>query len=218
MPVAALWDMDGTIVDTEPFWVDAQIALAAEFGGIWTFADAMECVGQTLENSAKIMQRVGVDMSVEDIIERLTNDVMTRLEGPDVPFRPGARELLAEFAAAGIPQALVTMSYRRMALLVASLLPHDTFATVVAGDDVERGKPFPDAYLQAAATLGVDPTQAVAFEDSPTGVRAAVASGAFTIGVPHMVSLDGLGAQHLEPTLEGTTIEHIRSIQERFNK
>lgn len=210
--------MDGTIVDTEPFWVDAQIALAAEFGGVWTVEHALECVGQTLEASAVIMQEIGVDMGVADIIERLTNDVMARLQGPDAPFRPGARELLAQFAAAGIPQALVTMSYRKMALLVASLLPEGTFATVVAGDDVERGKPFPDAYLQAAATLGVDATQAVAFEDSPTGVRAAVASGAVTIGVPHMVSLDDAGAHHLEPTLEGTTIEHIRMIQERFIK
>ena len=83
---------------------------------------------------------------------------------------------------------------------------------VVAGDDVTRPKPFPDPYLQACTTLGVDPVDAVAIEDSPTGVRAAASAGVTTIGVPLMVPLDGVGAHVLWPTLEGRTTDDLRAV------
>jgi len=106
----------------------------------------------------------------------------------------------------------VTMSLRRMADVVAAQMPFDAFEVVVAGDEVARPKPFPDPYLQACAALGVDPSAAAAIEDSPTGVRAAVAAGVTTIGVPLMVSLEGAGAHALWPTLEGRTPEDLAGV------
>ena len=102
---------------------------------------------------------------------------------------PGAARLLAECAAAGVPCALVTMSWRRLADAVIAAAPLGSFAASVTGDEVRNGKPHPEPYLAAAAALGVDPARCVAIEDSPTGVASALAAGCATLGVPHVVTL-----------------------------
>jgi HAD superfamily hydrolase (TIGR01509 family) len=209
-PLAAvLWDMDGTLVDTEPYWMAAETPLVESFGGTWSHEQALALVGLGLEDSARIFQDAGVRMGVHDIIDHLTDDVMRRLETTGVPFRPGARELLADLRAAGIKTGLVTMSMRRMADTVVDLIEFDAFDVVIAGDDSTRPKPFPDPYLQACEALGVTPEEVVAIEDSPNGLRSAVASGAAVIGVPLMVSLAGAGAHVLWPTLEGRTTADV---------
>ncbi|KRA25874.1 hydrolase [Microbacterium sp. Root61] len=201
--------MDGTLVDTERYWMAAETPLVESFGGTWSHEQALQLVGLGLEDSARIFQAAGVRMTVPAIIDRLTDDVMAALASDGVPFRPGARELLASLRAAGVKTALVTMSIRRMADAVVDLIDFDAFDLVVAGDEVTRPKPFPDPYLQACATLGVDPADTVAIEDSPNGLRSAVASGASVIGVPLMVSLAGAGAHVLWPSLEGKTVEDV---------
>ncbi|GAB2836729.1 HAD family hydrolase [Microbacterium insulae] len=211
-PLAAvLWDMDGTLVDTEPYWMAAETPLVESFGGTWSHAQALSLVGMGLEDSARILQDAGVRMGTHDIIAHLTDEVMRQLSTTGVPFRPGARELLGDLRAAGVKTALVTMSMRRMADTVVDLIDFDAFDVVVAGDESTRPKPFPDPYLQACDALGVNPDQAVAIEDSPNGLRSAVASGAATIGVPLMVSLTGAGAHALWPTLEGRTAADVAS-------
>jgi HAD superfamily hydrolase (TIGR01509 family) len=212
LPAAVLWDMDGTLVDTEPFWMAAEMPLVESVGGSWSHEQALSLVGLGLEDSARIFQDAGVRMSVRDIIDRLTDDVMNTLAVEGVPFRPGARELLAALRAAGVKTALVTMSMRRMATTIVDLIDFDAFDLVVAGDDVSRPKPFPDPYLQACEALGVDVRDTVALEDSPNGLRSAVASGASVIGIPHMVSLAGTGAHVLWPTLEGRTVEDVAAV------
>lgn len=202
-PAAVLWDMDGTLVDTEPFWMAAETPLVERFGGTWTHAQALGMVGLALEDSARLLQNAGVPWGVDEIIAHLTDEVLRQLAVHGVPFRPGAREMLADLRRAGVRTALVTMSMRRMALSIVDLIDFPAFDVVVAGDDVERPKPHPDPYLQAAESLGVDIASAVAIEDSPNGLRSAIASGAVTLGVPLMVSLDGVGAHALWPTLEG---------------
>ncbi|MCG7417251.1 HAD family hydrolase [Microbacterium sp. ACRRU] len=202
-PAAVLWDMDGTLVDTEPFWMAAETPLVERFGGTWTHAQALGMVGLALEDSARLLQNAGVPWGVDEIIAHLTDEVLRQLAVHGVPFRPGAREMLADLRRAGVRTALVTMSMRRMALSIVDLIDFPAFDVVVAGDDVERPKPHPDPYLQAAQSLGVDIASAVAIEDSPNGLRSAIASGAVTLGVPLMVSLDGVGAHALWPTLEG---------------
>ncbi|MHC2998075.1 HAD family hydrolase [Microbacterium sp. HJ5] len=208
---AVLWDMDGTLVDTEPYWMAAETPLVESFGGTWSHEQALGLVGLGLEDSARIFQHAGVRMGVHDIIDHLTDDVMRRLSETGVPFRPGARELLASLRAAGIKTGLVTMSMRRMAQTVVDLIDFEAFDVVIAGDDSTRPKPFPDPYLQACAALGVTPAEVVAIEDSPNGLRSAVASGAATIGVPLMVSIDGAGAHAVWRTLEGRTAEDVAS-------
>src|SRR3546814_9248935 len=120
-------------------------------------------------------------MSVPDIIDHLTDEVMASLAATCVPFRPGARELLADLKANGVKTALVTMSVRRMATSVIDLIDFDAFDVVVAGDDATRPKPFPDAYLQAYAAMADDPADTVAIVTSPNGLRAALASGAVSL-------------------------------------
>jgi HAD superfamily hydrolase (TIGR01509 family) len=148
-------------------------------------------------------------MSVPEIIDRLTDDVLASLAQNGVPFRPGARELLMGLREAGIPTALVTMSMRRMATSIVDLLDFDAFDLVVAGDDVERPKPFPDPYLRAAELLGVDIRDTVAIEDSPNGVRSAVAAGCTVIGVPNLVSLAGTGTSVIIETLAGVGVADV---------
>ena len=211
-PAVVLWDMDGTLVDTEPFWMAAETPLVERFGGTWTHADALGMVGLALEDSARLLQNAGVPWGVDEIIAHLTDEVLRQLAREGVPFRPGARELLADLRSEGIQTALVTMSMRRMALSIVDLIDFPAFDVVVAGDDVERPKPHPDPYLQACAALGVDIAHAVAIEDSPNGLRSAIASGAVTLGVPLMVPLDGVGAHALWPTLEGRTAADLRAL------
>lgn len=201
--------MDGTLVDTEPYWMAAETPLVESFGGTWTHEQSLQLVGAGLEDAARVLQGAGVALSVSQIIDRLTDEVMAQVRTHGVPFRPGARELLAALRKDGVRTALVTMSMRRMADEVARSIDFDAFDLVIGGDDATRPKPFPDAYLQACRTLQIDPADAVAIEDSPNGLRAALAAGIPSIGVPHIVSLTGVGAHALWPTLQGRTTADI---------
>ncbi|MFJ4252642.1 HAD family hydrolase [Microbacterium sp. NPDC090003] len=216
-PRAVLWDMDGTVVDTEPYWMAAETRLVESFGGTWTHADALQLVGSGLIDSAIILQNAGVRMEAEAIVAHLTDEVQNLLRTEGVPFRPGARELLLDLKQAGVTTALVTMSLRRMALSVVDLIDFPAFDLVVAGDDVDNPKPHPEPYLQAAALLDIDIADAIVIEDSPTGVRAGIASGAVTLGVPHIVPLDDLGAHEFWPTLEGRTADDLVDLLDRHS-
>lgn len=119
LPAAVLWDMDGTLVDTEGYWMDAETALVESFGGTWTHEQALTLVGSGLDRSGEILQDAGVRMAVPDIVAHLTRVVSERLATDGNPFRPGAVELLRALRAQGVRTALVTMSLRDMALTVA---------------------------------------------------------------------------------------------------
>lgn len=196
LPHAVLWDMDGTIIDSEPYWVAAEIALVKRFGGSWTHEDGIKLVGQGLPYSAVILQQAGVALETDDIISTLTTEVM-KLLTESVPWRPGAVALIHEIANAGIPQALVTMSMNRMATLVAGLVPDSPLSVVVSGDQVVNAKPDPEAYLEGARRVGVDIRQCVAFEDSPAGIISAHSAGAVTIGLPNLVDISSTPADTL---------------------
>ncbi len=208
-PAAVLWDMDGTIIDTEPIWQQSQVELTGRYGATWTHEDGLSLVGSGLERSGEILRDRGVDMEAEEIVQWMTSYVMERLQGDDLPWRPGARELVEELHTRGIPTALVTMSRRTMALVAADALADHAFRVVVAGDDVEHPKPHPEAYLRAAAELGVDATACVAIEDSATGVAAAVASGAVTIAVEHIVPLPETAGDVYLTSLAGIDVDRL---------
>jgi HAD superfamily hydrolase (TIGR01509 family) len=204
LPAAVLWDMDGTLVDTEPYWLSAETALVESYGGVWSEADGLQLVGSSLERSALILQSRGVTLDVDEIVSLLTDRVLEQIEVA-VPWRPGARELLGALREAGIPTALVTMSIARMAERVVDAIGFPAFDVVVSGDQVANGKPDPDCYLLAARQLGVDPTRSVAIEDSEYGVAAAVAAGMATIAVPLHVALPASPAYTLWSGLEGSS-------------
>lgn len=205
LPAAVLWDMDGTLVDTEPYWMEAEYALVAEHGGSWDDDHAHALVGNPLRVSAEYIRRHGgVDLPVDEVVERLLAHVVVRV-GERPPWRPGALELLADLGRVGVPCALVTMSWTSLAEAVVSTLPAGTFAAVVTGDEVTYGKPHPEPYLTAAARLGVDPAECVAVEDSPTGLLSAEAAGAVAVGVPHLVPLPTRPGRILLSSLAGVT-------------
>jgi HAD superfamily hydrolase (TIGR01509 family) len=192
--------MDGTLVDTEPYWLQAESDLVHAAGGVWTAEDGLQLVGSGLERSALILQSRGVELTVEQIIATLTDRVRDQIADA-VPWRAGSRELLRELKSAGIPTALVTMSRRYMALDVVAALGFDGFDVVVAGDDVQNAKPHPEPYLSAAAQLGVAITECIALEDSEPGVASAVAAGATVFALPLHIPIPPSPAYRLRETV-----------------
>jgi HAD superfamily hydrolase (TIGR01509 family) len=204
--------MDGTLVNTEPYWISAETELIESFGGTWTHEEALQLVGSGLFASAQILQAKGVDLSEVEVIDRLTDRVLEQLVEFGIPWRPGARELLLALREQGIPTALVTMSIGRMAHHIADRLGFVGFDAVVSGDDVVNSKPHPEPYLRGAERLGVDPAYCVSIEDSEPGIRSARAAGSVVIGVPFMVDLPDDVAHVLWPTLAGRTVADLAGV------
>jgi HAD superfamily hydrolase (TIGR01509 family) len=189
LPAAVLWDMDGTLVDTEPYWIAEERSLVQAHGGVWTDEHANQLVGNDLLVSAEyILAHSPIELTPVEIVHELLAGVVARVT-EHVPWRPGARELLASLVAHGVPCALVTMSWESLATAVVSNLPSGSFVVVITGDVVSHGKPHPEPYLSAARLLGVDLGACIAIEDSPPGVASAVAAGIPTIAVPHLVEV-----------------------------
>ncbi|MDI3330847.1 MAG: HAD family phosphatase [Micrococcus sp.] len=193
MPAAVFWDMDGTIVDTEPLWNESQRRLVEDAGGTWTPALARSLVGQALDHGARLLQQAGVRLGVQEIIDHTMGDVIDGVRR-SVPWRPGARELLAGLRAAGVPNALVTMSHAPLAGVVAEAMPAGSFEFLVTGDMVLQGKPHPEPYATAFDVMsrrveGLQRLQCVAVEDSLPGLESAAAAGLPVVAVPHVMSL-----------------------------
>ena len=197
--------MDGTLVDTEPYWIDTEFALAEAYGGTWSRELALELVGNDLITSGRFIRKhMGIDLTPEEIVERLLDGVIARVR-VEIPWRPGARELLERLREDGVPCALVTMSYERFVAPILAHLPAGSFRAVVTGDAVTRGKPDPEPYLTAARLLAVDPTECVAIEDSDTGTRSAEAAGCQVLVVPHHVDVPSGVGRTFRETLVGLT-------------
>lgn len=189
-PAAVLWDMDGTLVDTEPYWMACERELVDAFGGTWTEEDARSIIGFDLLDAAVVLRdRGGVDLDPHEIVERMLDGVIARVR-ERVPWRPGARRLLSELNDRRVPCALVTMSWTRLVDAVVDELAPIEFQAIVTGDNVRHGKPHPEPYLRAASMLGVEPTACVAIEDSPTGIASAGAAGCVVLAVPNIVPID----------------------------
>ena len=211
-PTAVLWDMDGTLVDTEPYWIECERALVEQHGGTWTDENAMALVGNDLIDSGRyIRDHGGVDLPPEEIVELLLDAVVEHVLR-EVPWRPGARELLAALRSEGTPCALVTMSYERFVTPVLDALPHGSFDVVVTGDAVTRGKPHPEPYLHAARLLGVDPRECLAIEDSNTGARSAEAAGCRVLVVENHVPVEPGENRVFRESLRGLDPEHLRGL------
>jgi HAD superfamily hydrolase (TIGR01509 family) len=214
--------MDGTIVDTEPYWIEAEHVLVTAHGGQWSHAQAMQLVGQSLVFSAGILQNAGVKLEKREIIDTLTAQVISRVR-TSVPWRPGARELLDQLYESGVRCALVTMSEAPLAREIVASLPKPYFEYLVTGDTVSNGKPHPEAYLKAVELLRQqDPDltihECVALEDSAPGVAAALASGVVTVAIPHIVPLPADPARATWHSLEGRTVADLQELVVRRNE
>jgi HAD superfamily hydrolase (TIGR01509 family) len=210
---AVLWDMDGTLVDTEPYWIATEFAMADRYGATWSEAHALELVGNDLLDSGRYIKKVmGLDQSPEQVVEELLDGVVGQVER-SVPWRPGAVELLGALHEAGVPCGLVTMSYQRFVAPILAQLPPETFRVVVTGEQVGFGKPHPEPYLTAAAALGVPPERCVAIEDSNTGAKSAEQAGCLVLVVQnHVPVLEG-PRRVFRDSLEGLTVEELESLR-----
>ncbi|MDR1186475.1 MAG: HAD family phosphatase [Bifidobacteriaceae bacterium] len=207
-----LWDLDGTLVDSEPAWFAAESAMVQRFGGTWSTEQALELTGSDLNRTAAVLQSAGVVMEAHELIRALVEAVAEQVLATR-PWMPGVREALIECREAGVPCGLVSMSWRPFTTAVAGLLP-GAFAVVVSGDDVNRGKPDPEAYLTGAAKLGLRPADCIAIEDSPTGIASALAAGIPTVGVPNPLAggiMPTPGLTVLRST-EEVTLELLRRV------
>lgn len=213
-PSAVLWDLDGTLIDSEHYWAVSQTRLAKQYGATWTQEDEKGVIGSSLyDSSALIRSKFGIeDRSVQEIIDHLTDEVIEQMR-TSLPWRPGALELLLELRQAGIKTALVTMSMRRMALAVVESIPFDAFDVVVAGDDVKFGKPHPEPYLRAAEILEVEPRHCIAFEDSITGLTSAVAAGTNAVGVTNLLKLPTGADRKIIDTLHGLNVASLQDLR-----
>ena len=215
LPAAVLWDFDGTLADSERYWIAEEYALVGSFGGTWTHAHAETIVGSDLLAAAAYIRDNGpVPLEPPEIVARLVAGVRQRLT-EHVPWRPGVVELRAQIAAAGVPQAMVTMSYATVVDPVLTVLAADRmpgFDTVVTGEVVSRGKPDPEPYLTAADRLGVDPRDCVAIEDSRTGATSAAAAGCAVLVTPNAVDVPAGPSWTVRPDLAGVQLADLAAL------
>lgn len=204
-PAAVLWDMDGTLIDSEPYWMQAEGELVEAHGGTWTKEDGRHLIGTGLYQSAPFFQAKGVDLPAKQIVETLSARVLEHLRR-ETPWRPGALDLIDSLNSAGIPSIIVTMSLRPAATLIAEKLG---IRHVISGSDVVNEKPHPEAYLLGAALAAAEAHECVAVEDSLNGLASAVASGARTLAVPSNQHLPVSPDYTLWPTLAGRTANDI---------
>jgi HAD superfamily hydrolase (TIGR01509 family) len=188
---AVLFDMDGTLVETEQYWGQAMFELAASLGGRMSGGARAATVGSSMRRSMSILHAdLGLERTEEELLAdgRWVEDRTAQLLATGISWCPGARELLTEVRAAGLRTALVTTTPRRLADIVLSTiradLDGDPFDVTVCGDEVPARKPDPAPYRQAMAALGVEPGDCVVVEDSESGVAAGLAAGAAVLGVP----------------------------------
>ena len=184
-PAAVLFDLDGTLIDSEPVWDEALTELARWLGGELSSTARLATLGTNVPVSVAI---VHADIGRPDADpvrsgEKLLAEACSRFAA-GVRWRPGARQLVDAVRTAGIPSALVTNTERVLVRLALGSLVEELFDVSVCGDEVPRAKPAPDPYERAAALLGVDVTAAVAVEDSPTGAASAEAAGCVLLVVP----------------------------------
>ncbi len=209
LPAAVLWDMDGTLIDTEPLWMAAEIELVAAHGGVWTSEQAVSLIGSPMSVATRVLADAGVPLPPAEIVAYLNGRVRDGVAA-DTPWRAGAREALELLVGAGVPLALVTSSHRELAEPFARIA--GVFDLVVAGDEVTSNKPDPEPYTLAAARLGVDPRLCVAVEDSRAGVASALASGARTIAVDGHQTLEDRRGLSRVPALDVLTLDVLARI------
>lgn len=210
LPRAVLFDLDGTLIDSEHLWLEAELEVMRDLGSDWTDADQRTCLGGPLERvSAYMVQRSGTTHTAEYVGRFLLRTMEAQLRAAPVGWRPGARAFLQATIDAAIPRALVTASWAVLVDAVAERISLefgcDPFTTVVAGDHIANSKPHPEPYLRAAQSLGAHPAQCLAIEDSPTGVQSAAAAGCVVVAIPHFAPLPpDMANIHVIDSLQGT--------------
>ena len=214
---AVLFDMDGTLVETEELWGEAMDALAGQLGGVFSAAGRAQTVGTSMRVAMAVLY---ADLGVQRTEDQLVSDARwveeetaALMSSRGMPWRPGARELLTAVRSAGLATALVTTTPRRIASIVldriAAELGGSPFDVTVCGDEVPARKPDPAPYRQAMAALDVEPSASLVVEDSRVGVTAGLAAGAAVLGIPSLQPLEPQPGLVLRDSLTGLTVEDL---------
>lgn len=213
-PVAVLFDMDGLLIDSEPLWTIAEVELMAALGGEWDPSLKPLFVGRHIDSSAALfLELTGSDRSQDSVVEFLVSRV-SALFRAELPLMPGAAALLAELGRRGVPIAVVSSSPRVLVDAALEDLGADRFGVTIAGDEVSAAKPDPEAYLKAAAELGVEPGRCIVVEDSATGVAAGEAAGCVVLAVPSVAAIEGQPGRHVVASLQGLDVDWLLQLPE----
>ncbi|MET9804790.1 HAD family phosphatase [Streptomyces sp. NPDC006368] len=214
---AVFLDMDGTLVDTEGFWWDAEVEVFRDLGHRLDDSWRHVVVGGPMTRSAGfLIEATGADITLPELTVLLNEKFEQRIDG-GVPLMPGAERLLAELAAHNVPTALVSASHRRIIDRVLRSLGPDRFRLSVAGDEVPRTKPHPDPYLVAARGVGADPARCAVIEDTATGVAAAEAAGCRVVAVPSVAPIAPADGRVVVRSLEDVDLGFLRTLITRVN-
>jgi HAD superfamily hydrolase (TIGR01509 family) len=182
---AVIFDLDGVILDTEELWDEVREGLARERGGRWSEQSQADMMGMSsIEWSRYMHDVVGVPDPPEEISREVVRRMLERYS-QQLPLVDGAVEAVKRMASRW-PLGLASSSNRELidrALEVSGLAPY--FRVTVSSEEVERGKPAPDVYLDAARRLGVEPARIAAIEDSASGIRSARGAGMYVVAIPN---------------------------------
>ncbi|MGW8886958.1 HAD family hydrolase [Streptomyces sp. NPDC055749] len=209
---AVFLDMDGTLVDTEGFWWDAEVEVFAGLGHRLDEAWRDVVVGGPMSRSAGyLIDATGADIRLDELTVLLNDSFEARIDR-GVPLMPGAARLLAELVAHEVPTALVSASHRRIIDRVLDSVGHHHFGLTVAGDEVSRTKPHPEPYLTAASGFAVDPLRCAVVEDTATGVAAAEAAGCRVVAVPSVAPIAPASGRVVVGSLEDVDLAFLRGL------
>lgn len=209
---AVAFDMDGLLVDTEPLWLETETEVMARLRAPWTPRDQEALLGGSMQRTVSYLLAKATRAAPPEAVERwLTEGMLERVRAGRVVVQPGARDLLAAVAAAGLPHALVTSSQRPFAdaVLASTAL---TFPVTVCAEDVAMTKPDPEPYRLAAKLLDADPARCVALEDSPNGVASASAAGLRVVAVPSLVAIPPAPGRVVAASLRDVTLDMLRAL------
>ena len=214
---AVFFDMDGLMVDSEPEWFLSEIEVTKPFGYTWLEQDQIACLGGPLSKVGQYMfDTCGQQQSPEYFTQTLIDTQVARMRG-NTPTMPGAIELVRELQSHGVKTALVSASPRNIVDAVLDNLGHDLFPFSISADDVKKTKPNPEGYLKAAAISGSEISNTLIFEDSLTGMNAAIASGAYLIGVPHLVAIEESKRVRVIKSLQQLSFSKLQELKSDFS-
>lgn len=205
---AVLWDMDGTLLESENLWDIGVRELSLHLGGPMSEETRQATIGASSSNALiTVFGALDLDPHPDALAEakRWLYARMGELFEAGLPWRPGARQALRTVRAAGLGSALVTNTDRQLCEFALDTIGREHFDHSVCGDEVPEGKPDPAPYLRAADLLGVEPADCLAVEDSPTGAAAADAAGCTVLVVPSITTVPGSPRRIFRTTLEGLT-------------
>jgi HAD superfamily hydrolase (TIGR01509 family) len=212
---AVLWDMDGTILDSEKLWDVAVHELAEHLGATMTPPLRRSLIGSSAANTLRtLFEAWSLEPTLEALreVQEWLDRRVVQLYAAPIPWRPGAKDALGMVRAAGLATALITNTKRLLTEYGLDAIGREYFDASVCGDEVPHGKPAPDVYVRGARLLGVDPAECVVIEDSPTGAAAAQAAGCALIVVPCEVPVPSSPGRVFRDSLEGLSVADLELV------